>query len=322
MEATLLRNDLKKQKWKKVGNKLFTFVRAIVLAGICYYILYPLIVKLSLAVMAEQDLYDSTVAIIPRNFSLDMLKTVWETMDYPTAAVNSLLITVIATVAQVIACTVVGYGFAKFDFPLKKFWFAMVIFTLIVPPSTIIIPTFLNYRFFDFTGGLLYGLTDGAFSVNLIGSEFTFVISGLTCMGFRNGLYIFLIRQCYRGVPKELEEAAMIDGAGYFKTFYRVMLPSAKSILTTIIMFSVVWQWTDVFYTTWFMRGGNILALKLSSLRNNMATVLGSNFSTDPNRVLQINAIGSLMVLLPLIIMYIFGQKMFVEGVERSGIVG
>ena len=113
----------------------------------------------------------------------------------------------------------------------------------------------------------------------------------------------------------------MIDGAGFLKTFYRVMLPSAKSILTTITMFSVVWAWTDIFYTTWFMQGGNILAMNLSTLSS---TVKASNatLSSDPNRILQLNSTGALLVMLPLIIMYIFGQKMFVEGVERSGIVG
>lgn len=319
MEQTFMSNDLRKQKFKKVGNTLFVLVRAIVLAGICYYILYPLVVKLSMSIMAQQDLYDSTVALIPRNFSFETIKYVWKMLDYPEAAVNSLLVTIISTITQVIACTLVGYGFAKFDFPLKKFWFAMVIFVLIVPPTTIIIPTYLNYRFFDFTGGLLYGLT-GA-HINLIGEEVTFAISGITCMGFRNGLYIYLIRQCYRGVPKELEEAAMIDGAGFFKTFYRVMLPSAKSILTTIIMFSVVWSWTDIFYTTWFMQGGNILSMNLSTLSNQVKAT-DANLSSDPNRILQLNSTGALLVMLPLIIMYIFGQKMFVEGVERSGIVG
>lgn len=319
MENTLLRNDLKKQKWAKVGNTAFSIVRGIVLAGICYYILYPLIVKLSMSIMATQDLYDSTVALIPRNFSFETVEFVWELLDYPKAALTSLLITVISTITQVVSCTLVGYGFAKFDFPLKKLWFAIVMFVLIVPPTTIIIPMYLNYRFFDFAGGLIYGLT-GA-HVNLIGKEITFAISGITCMGFRNGLYIYLIRQCYRGVPKELEEAAMIDGAGFFKTFYRVMLPSAKSILTTIIMFSVVWQWTDVFYTNWFMQGGNVLATNLGTLSNQMLAI-DVDLAKDVNYMLQLNACGSLLVILPLVIMYIFGQKMFVEGVERSGIVG
>ncbi len=319
MENTIVVGDIKKQRMKKIGNSLFVFVRAIVLAGICYYILYPLIVKLSMAIMSEQDLYDSTVALIPRNFSLETIKFVWDMLDYPTAAANSLLITIISTITQVIACTLVGYGFAKFDFPLKKFWFAMVIFVLIVPPTTIIIPTYLNYRFFDFTGGLLYGLT--GIHTNLIGEEITFAISGITCMGFRNGLYIYLIRQCYRGVPKELEEAAMIDGAGFFKTFYRVMLPSARSILTTIVMFSVVWSWTDIFYTTWFMQGGNILSMNLSTL-SAQVKAMDQTLSSDPNRILQLNSTGALLTMMPLLIMYIFGQKMFVEGVERSGIVG
>lgn len=319
MDNTLVKNDLTKQKFKKAGNALFVLVRSIVLAGICYYILYPLIVKLSMSVMATQDLYDTTVALIPRNFSFDTIKFVWEQLDYPEAALNSLLITVISTVTQVVSCTLVGYGFAKFDFPLKKLWFALVMFVLIVPPTTIIIPMYLNYRFFDFAGGLLYGLT--GLHVNLIGQQVTFAISGITCMGFRNGLYIYLIRQCYRGVPKELEEAAMIDGAGFFKTFYRVMLPSAKSILTTIVMFSVVWQWTDVFYTNWFMQGGNVLAVNLSTLSSRMLAI-DVNLAKDVNYMLQLTATGGLLVLIPLIIMYIFGQKMFVEGVERSGIVG
>jgi len=320
--SSVLTSDLRRKKLKKVKNTLFNIFRFILLAGICYYILYPFLVKLLLSVMEKGDLYDSTVGIIPRHFTLENLQKVFKYLDYPKSFFMTLAVSLLTTAAQLASCTLVGYGFARYDFPFKKLLFGAVLFILIIPPSTIIIPMYLNYRFFDFSGGLLNMLTGG--SVNLIGSVWTFIISGLTCMGYKCGLYIYLIRQYYRSVPKELEEAAMLDGAGHFSTFTRVMLPNAKSILVVVGMLSFVWQWTDIFYSSWFMKTDNLLSRKLSSLVMNVAVKESVNgvSSMDTNYETLLNATGCMLLILPLVIFYILAQKSFVQSVERSGIVG
>lgn len=307
---------------QRIAHWTFILFRGIILAGVSYYILYPLIAKFMLAIMDRTNLYDITVGMIPHDFTLENIQKVWKALDYPNAFANTLFVTLVTTVTQVISCTLVGYGFARFNFPFKRLLFGLVLFSLIIPPATIIIPMYLNYRFFDFTGGLLNMVT--GFNINLVGSPWTFIISGITCMGFKNGLYIYLVRQYYRNVPKELEEAAMIDGAGFFKTFLVIMLPSAKPILSIIVMFSAVWQWTDIFYSSWFMKDAMLLSRRLDVLAMNISVQESINgvANLDLNYITQLNATGGILVILPLIVLYIFGQKLFVEGIERSGIVG
>ena len=143
-------------------------------------------------------------------------------------------------------------------------------------------------------------------------------------MGLKNGLYIFMIRQFYRNVPKELEEAAMIDGAGFLRTFVSVMLPSAKPILSVVAIFSLVWQWTDTFYNGWFAPNIKVLSTQILAVPTNLGVIqelLGVSVIEDGyDRLL--NGTGSLIIMLPLIIFYIFTQRAFVESVERGGIVG
>ena len=310
----------KKLKAKVFGISIKIF-RAILIIGICYYVLYPLIAKIFSSFMDQIDVYDTTVGMIPRNWTIINYVRAWKGLDYIKSFFSTLGLTILNTICQIAACTLVGYGFARFKFPLKGLLFGMVIFTLIVPPTTIIIPTYLNFRFFDIFG--IIGLFNGGAGINLTNSVWSFVVMGITCMGFKNGLYIFMVRQFFRGVPKELEEAALIDGANHLRTFWSVMLPSAKPILTVVSMFSIVWSWTDTFYQEWFMKTASLLSNKLSVLASTVANdVLGGSNTFDESYARIIMSSGVILVILPLIIYYVFAQKQFVEGIERSGIVG
>ena len=315
------KNSEFKGKFKKAGHIFYLILRGIILCGVCYYILFPIIQSFFGTFMAQQDLYDSTVDIIPKNWTLDNLKVIFKAVDIPEATFNSFLLSFIVTVAQLASCTLVGYGFARYDFPLKKILFALVIFTLIVPAQTIIVPTYMNFRNFNFLGiTKLFGSP----GINLLNTLWPFVILGITVMGFKNGLYVFMIRQFYRNVPKELEEAAMIDGAGFLRTFWSVMLPGAKPILSVVAIFSFVWQWTDYFYSSWFSSNIKVLSLSISSVSTNldaMQSILGvSMLDKSYERLLE--STGALLIMIPLIILYVFTQRMFVESVERGGIVG
>ena len=117
-------------------------------------------------------------------------------------------------------CSVVGYGFSRFQFPFKKFWFFCVILVIVIPPQTISTSLFLHFRYFK-----LFGAT-----LNLRGSMLPYIMMCLGCMGLKNGLYIFMIRQFFMGFPFELEEAAYVDGCGPLKTFVRIMIPGPRSV--------------------------------------------------------------------------------------------
>ncbi len=145
-------------------------------------------------------------------------------------------------------------------------------------------------------------------------------------MGLKNGLYIYIIRQVFRGMPKSLEESAFVDGAGHFKIFYKIMLPGAIPIMTTTFLFSFVWQWTDGFYANVLLKTFNILPKTLGSLSKALGMYLGRELGTQmvisPALTSQVNNAGTLLMVLPLLILYIIAQRSFVESIDRAGIVG
>src|SRR5690606_31835267 len=137
------------------------------------------------------------------------------------------------------------------------------IFTILVPPQTIMLPTYLQFRNFDFFG--IASLFGGQ-PLNLIDTYAPFYISALFGMGLKTGLYVYIFRQFFRGIPKDIEEAALVDGAGVFTTFVRIILPSAVPALITVMLFSFVWQWNDSFYTTMFLNNPKVLSVMMSSV--------------------------------------------------------
>lgn len=307
----------------KLRNFAWSIVRGVLVIGISFVILYPLLVKLSLTFMAEKDLYDTTVQYVPRNFTLDNIKMVWRFLEYPKAFGNSFLLSMMVSSLQLISCTIIAYGFARFKFPLKSLWFGLVILTLVIPPQTIMIPLFLHFRYFDILG--VFEKISGN-PINLLDSYWPFILMSLTGVGMKNGLYIYIIRQFFRGMPKELEEAAYVDGSNTFRTFLTIMLPSAVPIMITSFLFSFVWQWNDTFYSTLFLNRLVVLPATLSALAQNVNQYFfwqtGQAGNTPPVYISMLNNTGSLMVVLPLIIIYAFAQRYFVESIERSGIVG
>jgi multiple sugar transport system permease protein len=264
----------------------------------------------------KEDIFDTTIIWIPKHVTLDNFRVAAKLMDYFSAMKNTIIIAVTCTILQTLSCTIVGYGFARLKFKGSNLLFSLVIFTIVVPPQTIMIPSYLNYRFFDVFG--LIELITGNKGVNLIDTFWPFIISSATATGLKNGLYIYIFRQTFRGLPKEIEEAAYVDGCSIFKTFYKIMLPNSNPSIVTVALFSFVWQWNDCFYVGQYLSKTKVLSTQLMGLPSAMNFIDGRNPIYDN---ILLNA-GSLLVIAPLIIIYLFCQRYFVEGVERTGIVG
>lgn len=304
---------------------MYKICRAILLFGLCFLIIQPLLDKLSVSFMEQQDLYDSTVISIPRNFTLANYALVSQLLSFRTSLFQTIGIIFIAALLQITACTLAGYGFARFKFPLKNFWFMCVMLIIIVPPQTIMSSLYLNFHFFDILG--IVRLITGS-PINMLNSVFGYWMLFATGMGLKSGLYIFMLRQYFRGVPKELEEAAWVDGCSRFSTFVRIMLPDAAPMLTSCFLFSFVWQWTDSFYSTLFLTNYRVLSASLAGLADRFAqwwgamnNAAGAVFSLAPIGYTQaIIATGMLMCLAPLILLYLVAQKAFVESLSQTGI--
>lgn len=305
---------------KRIRELLYRLVRALLLFGLCFLILQPLLNKISLSFMQERDLYDTTVNAIPRHFTTGNYKLVSQLIGYWKALFNTAWMSLLVSVLQIVFCTLVGYGFARFQFPLKKFWFACVMLVIIVPPQTITSSLYLHFRFFDVLG--IGTLLTGK-SLNLQNSILPYLMMCVGCMGLKSGLYIFMIRQFFRGIPKELEEAAYVDGCGTFSTFLRIMLPDAKPILTSCFLFAFVWQWTDSFYSKLFL--GNIrllpkLLTSISGLLDDYIVAIGAGSRATVAYGQMMISTGMIMAIIPLLLIYIVAQKGFVESLSQSGI--
>ena len=306
---------------KKIMDAVVSICRFILLFGLCFMILQPILNKISVSFMTEQDLFNPIVINIPEHFTTENYKIASEIMNYSKALRNSLITSLTIATLQIAMCTLVGYGFARFKFPLKKFWFGCVILVILIPPQTIASSLHLHFRFFDVLG--LFKLTTGD-TINLRGSALPYYLMSAGCMGLKNGLYIYMIRQFFRNIPKELEEAAYVDGCGTLKTFVKIMLPDAKPILTSCFLFSFVWQWTDGFYAGMFLGKIKMLAAGLSTLGDALAAYIqsltGLKNAVSVAYTNCILATGTLMIIMPLVIIYLFAQKGFVESISSSGI--
>ena len=324
--VTIVRNPPKRSRSYifKMNAKKWTvsILRGLLLFGLCFMIIQPMLTRFGTSLMAENDLYDSTIVLLPRNVTLENYQHVFNMTNFPKSMLNTLWISLLVSVCQVMSATLVAYGFARYDFPLKKMWFGCVVALIIIPPQTISTSLYTYFTNFDILG--IFKLITGK-AVNLRGSILPYVLMSLTCMGLKDGLYIYMLRQYFRGIPKSLEEAAYVDGCNTLHTFVRIMLPDAVPTIASCFLFSFVWQWTDLFYARNFLAvaGRPLYATELSSIVSRMSRY----FSTDADKPVivpvgrqqQLISVGVLVCCVPLVILYCFTQKTFVQSIAMSG---
>ena len=310
---------------------VWAFFRFVLLVGISYIILFPYISKIAGSFMSRDDFTNVMVKLIAMNPTLDTYKAIITDNNYFEALFNTTVLSVLCGVSQTLICSIIGYGFAKFKFRFKNILFLCVIFTMIVPHETIQLSMFMKFRYFDILGimNLLGGgVTDSISiledtSLNLLNSYWPLWIMSATGLAFKNGLYIFMLRQFFRGIPDSLEESAYIDGSGDFKTFIRIIIPMSVPMMITVFLFSFSWQWTDDFYTGLFFT--NNKTVLMSNIYSTIPKTLSQQFNGYAGWNLYSSAIrntSGLLIMIPLVIMFLFCQKFLVQGIERSGITG
>jgi multiple sugar transport system permease protein len=319
----LIRDNFKKIKKHNtfagfITKLIYNLFRFGLIFGICFIILYPVLNMISMSIKVRDDLFDPSVFWIPRNFSFDTISSnfnfVVKFSEYWNYLFSTLLFVASTTACHIISSCLIGYGFAKFKFRGNSIIFSLVILTMLVPPLTIIIPQYLIMNNFNPLG--IIGLFNGGVGVNLNTGFLPIILLGLTGFGLKNSLYIFIFRQFFVNTPKELDEAAYVDGCGIFRTFFYIGVPLAKSAAITVGIFSIVWEWTDTFYTFFF--GNNINHL-FSELKNLSFRLWMLN--ADGTHLIYTN-VAMLLAILPILILYLVLQKFFTQSIERSGLVG
>ncbi len=294
---------------------LWKSIRFLLMLGVSYVIIYPFIARIASSFMSVDDFKLSMVKLIPMYPTLDTYKAVITDLNYFEAIRNTFLVSITAALIQTLICSVIGYGFAKFKFKGSGLLFGLVLFTMIVPHSTLKFAMFVKFQYFDIYG--IIELIRGE-AIQLTDTLWPIAILSLTGLGFKNGLYIFMMRQFFKGIPDELEESAYLDGYGVFETFIKIVLPLSVPMMITIFLFSFSWQWTDEFYTDMFFVSEDIMYMLPDMLEGTITSL-----DTNEARLLTAakNTIG-LLIIVPLLVVYLFLQRYLVEGIERSGITG
>lgn len=300
---------------KSFAERIWHIFRFVILCGLGFVILYPLIYMVSCAFRERGDMNDPTVMWIPRHYTFDIIRETISAMDFGNTLKTTLLLNVGCSFVQVISCAITGYGFARFSFRGRKLLFMIVIMMILVPPQLISLPLFAQFRFFGIRG---------VFSVNLIDSMLTMYLPAITANGIRSGLMILIFRQFFKGLPRELEDAAYIDGCGPLMTFVRVMIPNAVSSFLAVFLFSIVWYWNDYYVSANFFTNTNTVATMLYNIDTRLAEYLFSDATVniDSRELIVWKEAGCLLSITPILVMYVFLQKYFTEGIERSGLVG
>ena len=307
----------------KTGKWLGSIARYAILILLAYQLLYPVLYMVSASVKAPIDSYDPGVIWIPKHFSATGFTDAFKTMKYLDALLRSLGIGLGCALLDVASCALAGYGFARYKFPLKNVFFVCVILTLIVPTQTIILPYYMNMRYFDPLGmmTLFSKITGSETMINLIGNNLAFFIPSALGAGIRSGLYIYIFRQFFEGMSAALEESAYVDGSGPLRTFTHIMLPNAKNAIITVFLFSFVWHFNDYYLSKQLMgTSERTLIVALSSLRMDLAAVIGGQTEFDPIRVQTRIQAGCLLVILPMFLLYIVSQRKLADSIEHIGI--
>lgn len=315
----------KKSKLTKNTKKAFaSLLRFIIILELSFVIMYPILYMISMAFRPAEQLYDPNIVWLPTSLTMDNIKQVWEFMEYPKALWATVYIDLVCAIVQTFICCFVGYGFARFKFKGRSILFAVVIFTIVIPPSTTLISSYLQYRDFDIFGviSLFKSLTTGeAGGIRLLDSPFVMWLPALFGMGIRSGLFIFLYRQFFNGLPAEFEEAAYIDGCEPVSTFFRVIIPNSKNITITVFLFSLVWYYNDSFFSSVYLDSTRTVSTSLIWMSENLRA-LNMDTVFDSYQSVTLIQSGCLLTILPLLIFYVIMQRRFKDSLALTGLVG
>ena len=344
------RTSLKERLLAKYGssyffkNVLWYIFRLLLLIGIAFVVLQPFYTMIAKSFMAPQDFADSTVVKVPKHLSGIIYKAIIQDAQYFKVFFTTLGVSLICALLQTFSACLVGYGLAKFKFRGNKIVFFAVILSLVIPHGTLQAAIFHRFRYFDILGIFRFlsggtqtgiGWLDGILSkikilpfpqgFNLLNKWTPLFLLSICGLAFKNGLYIFLMRQFFRGVPDELEESAYLDGANTFRTFVQVIIPLSVPMMITVFLFAFCWQWTDDFYVPLFFTGLNKPAVMtyLGEILPFPSLTAAHELAKKSSAYTQAMRYGcGIMACTPLIILYLFCQRHLVQGIERSGIIG
>lgn len=285
-----------------VGKAFVTLL----LVDIGFVYLYPVLYMVSTMLMTVNDLVDPTVIWVPTEVCFENIRIAFVGMEYMQGLAQSALVSVVGAVSQAFSCALAGYGLARYQFRGRNLIFGMVLLTFIVPPQTIVIPLFLLNR-----------------HLGWLNTNWSLVVPEMFGLGLKGALFVIIYRQFFLGLPRSLDEAARLDGAGGFAVFTRVMLPISKPAILVVFLFSIVWHWNDYYLPTMLVSDEAKWSLvrRLNGLGAALDEIYGVNEYGMSRYSEPIEMAGAFLVILPVLLLYLVAQQWFTESIERTGLV-
>ena len=312
---------LKNTKFLKHASSVaYSVFRLALLIAIGYIVIYPVIYMISSSVKTTAAFADPSVIYIPKHITFEYYSLALEAIDYKDSIISTVKYEIVSAVIEILICSFIAYGLARFDFKGKKFLNFVLLLTILVPVQMIIVPIMTNYSQLDVIGilGLLNRFTGIDLRPNILGTVWTFYLPSIFGVGLRSGILIYIYIQFFSGLPKELEEAAWIDGAGLFRTFFSIAVPSSSVVYTTVTLFALIWHWNDYYLAVMYLSDKFPLAVRIYDIDNLITAV---NIWGGGSAV-AIKSAACFMFIAPMLVIYLFMQRKFVQSIERVGITG
>lgn len=273
--------------------------------------LYPILYMVSASFMTLDDLLDSSIQWIPSSLTTSNYTQAAKSMDFWQSLLESIMIAGLPTLCSLASCAVIGYGLARFKFRGRGLIIGVIILMFVLPSQITMIPTYTLYS-----------------DLGLLGTLWSFILPAVCGMGLNAPIFILIFWQFFRTVPQALVEAAKIDGAGHFKSFFSIALPSAAPAFITVALFSFVWYWNEAYLTGLYVHGVMVdyglttLIIQLQNFTSNYSAYATTATSAVTSLNESIKMAGTILSVLPLLIMYFILQRHFVESIDRTGITG
>lgn len=285
-----------------LGN-LFIYA---LLIGIGFVYLYPLLYILVNSMKDLEDLLNPMVKWIPTYINFTNYEKAFKVLNYIPTLTQTLYVVLLSTVAQVISSSLIGYGFARYDFKGKNFFFVLMIVTFLIPQQTLMIPRFLMFQ-----------------KLGLLNSVLSFFVPATFGQGLNQALFILIFYQLFRMIPKSLEEAAKIDGANDLTVFVRVSLPLATPAFIISFVLSMVWYWNETYLSSlYFGNAIKTLPMQLQSFVDSYRLLFPSGAVVTDRLNESVRMAGTLLTIAPLLIIYFIVERWLRESIDSVGITG
>lgn len=266
----------------------------VVLLAFSALFLYPFVWLLAASFKPRGQVFDN--ALIPKTFVPENYVQVWSELPLLSWIGNSLYIAVLAAVLVTLTSSIVAFGFAYFQFPGRNLLFGVVLATMMLPGAVTLVPQYLIWNQLGFVGTSI-----PLWGMNLFGSAF----------------YIFLQRQFFLGLPREIFEAARVDGVGYFGLFWRIAMPLAVPSFIIVFLFEFQASWNNLQAALIYLNAGSVegytVPLGISSAMTKYDPTHGGHGDY------QFVMVAALVVTIPMLLLFAFGQRYFIEGVATQG---